>query len=181
MSHIARLRLVPRLALCLALGVPAVIGPGAAWAQDEGLDYDPLILETCLAGRQADRQAECIGIAADRCMATGAGGSNVGMGGCLAAEADQWDAALNASYASLLAQAEAADADLAQLGSAAGPSAPELQAMQRDWIAFRDSACGYEVSRWQGGSGSGPASQGCRLRLTAAQAIWLSGYAGTQP
>jgi uncharacterized protein YecT (DUF1311 family) len=45
--------------------------------------------------------------------------------------------------------------------------------MQRAWIGYRDAACAYEESQWGGGTGGGPASVDCAMRLTARQALAL--------
>ena len=87
---------------------------------------------------------------------------------------------LNAAYAQLLAEAEGTDAEMKTLGSAAPAQVPALREMQRSWIAFRDAACGYEASRWGGGSGAGPAASACVMELTARQALRLIAYAGQQ-
>nr|WP_281390454.1 lysozyme inhibitor LprI family protein [Paracoccus amoyensis] len=95
---------------------------------------------------------------------------------CLGQEYDIWDAKLNEAYQSLLSDAEATDKEMAELGSAAEKQVPHLRDMQRNWIAFRDAACGYERSRWGGGTGGGPAATECMMRLTAQQFFWLQKY-----
>jgi uncharacterized protein YecT (DUF1311 family) len=47
--------------------------------------------------------------------------------------------------------------------------------MQRAWIGYRDAACDYERAQWGGGSGGGPATAGCLMRLTGEQALALEG------
>jgi uncharacterized protein YecT (DUF1311 family) len=149
----------------LALATPAA-------AQPE-LPFSPAETETCLLNAQGALREVCIGLSAAACINTPDGYTTVGMGACLSSEADYWDGRLNAAYQSLMAVEEAADAEMAELGSAAPPMAPALQAMQRAWIAFRDTACEYEVTQWGGGTGQGPAFADCRLRATARQALAL--------
>ena len=143
--------------------------------------YDDGFLSACLdraagdkgAGATADDLRICIGTAAQDCMARPGGDTTVGMSGCLGRETGEWDMLLNAWYDRALAQAEAADAELDRLGSAAAPAAPVLRDAHRHWIAFRDASCTFESVRWQGGTAGGPASMQCMLELTAEQALRL--------
>lgn len=134
--------------------------------------FDPAPLLACVEGGGDD----CAGLAANACMEGEGGSSTVGMGFCLGAERDWWDARLNDRYQQVMTRAKAADAELEGLGSAAAPQAPALRDMQRAWIAYRDAACTYEATRWGGGTGAGPAAAQCALSLTARQATYLDGY-----
>ncbi len=142
-----------------------------AAAQDLVFDIGPTL--SCLAGTEDyDLRHACIGEAANRCMeATPGGYSTVGMSGCIDAELQYWDARLNASYQELMAQERADDAELA--GTSAPAKAPRLRDTQRAWIPFRDATCDYERSQWGGGTGGGPATVGCLLRMTAEQTLYL--------
>lgn len=155
------------LALGLLLATPALA--------DDGPSYDPKVLAACLDRTAGDtgNTRVCIGEASTACMAGPGGDTTVGMVDCLAAETKDWDALLNREYARVLKGAEAADAELAGLGSAADPAAPMLKAAQRAWIAFRDSSCRYAAATFQGGTGGGPAAQGCMMQLTGEQALRL--------
>ena len=102
---------------------------------------------------------------------TPGGQSTAGMGGCLDAEWQWWDARLNTAYKDLMALHRAEDA--AAQGSFAPPLAPALRDMQRAWIAWRDARCGYDAAQWGGGTGAGPASAACLMETTAQQAIDL--------
>ena len=152
----------------------ALLAGSAAWGQDGfPVTYDPTVLEACLATKIGEDARDCIGIGANHCMqATQGGGSNAGMGFCLGAERDDWDARLNAAYQNLSEVEKANDAAMAEQ-PAVPPMAPALQAMQRAWIGFRDAACDYEVTQWGGGSGGGPAWSACTMRMTAEQAVSL--------
>lgn len=166
-----QLLLAPALALLIA---------GAAAAQEGAPAFDGGLIDACLQTQAGEdgRPESCIGVAADPCMNAPGAYSTVGMGYCLSRELDHWDALLNDSYQAVLAQAEAADAEMAEFGSAAAEQAPLLRAMQRSWISYRDAACSYEGSRWGGGTGAGPAGTQCALTLTARQYLWLRGYQG---
>ncbi|WP_299839747.1 lysozyme inhibitor LprI family protein [uncultured Paracoccus sp.] len=160
-----------RLALattCLLLAAPL------AEAQEPA--FDGALIDACLveqSGRDGQLQS-CIGVAADACIDQPAGDSTVGMTGCLMGEYQHWDGLLNSAYAEVMQKAEANDAELKQLGSAAEAEAPLLKEMQRKWIAFRDAACNWERSKWGGGTGGGPASAQCAMTLTAEQYLRLA-------
>ena len=91
------------------------------------------------------------------------------MSGCLDRELQYWDAKLNENYASALRRARDADGD-----TDGAPSATALREMQRAWIPFRDATCDYERSQWGGGTGGGPATSSCLMRLTGQQALYLA-------
>lgn len=145
-----------------------------AHAQD--FTYDPTILTDCLQAEES-RPDICIGRAANSCMEGEGGSSTVGIMSCLGAEKDQWAALMADSYDIVMADAQRTDQDMKDLGSAAEPQAPLLEAMQAKWAAYRDEACAWEASRWSGGSGAGPAAEGCDMRLTGQQAVMLKTYA----
>lgn len=160
------MRLLPTLALILPLGLPA-------YAQ--GVPYDSTVYTACLdetAAAKGDLR-DCIGRASAACMQAPEGQTTIGMVMCLQSETKDWDMLLNAQYSKAMQRAEDADADLAELQSAAPPAAPVLKQAQRNWIAFRDASCTYESIRFQGGSAGGPASASCMLQLTGEQALRL--------
>jgi uncharacterized protein YecT (DUF1311 family) len=150
----------------------ALIAASPLFAQDA--DYDPNVLEMCLenAENHADR-TYCIGQGAQVCAATEAGKSTVGLGYCYGAEWTDWDDRLNAAYRAL----QPGQAELAQDNAAFNSNIPDavdaLRDMQRNWIAYRDAACRWEVVQWSGGTGGGPASAACMMRLTALQTLLL--------
>lgn len=146
-------RLILPLAICYAAQAPA-----------QELVYADRHTEACLqkAVGQGERHA-CIGAAANQCMLDTPGGeTTVGMGGCLDYERAYWDARLNDTYQSLLAQQ---GEDLAV--------AENLRVMQRAWIGYRDARCDYEYVQWGGGTGGGPAVLACLMQATAEQVFVL--------
>lgn len=145
--------------------------PMAALAQDTG--YDPTVLESCLWDKEFADTSDCIGLGAQHCQFSGAGSSTVGVAYCYESEWRDWDARLNTAYQKLIDIEKANDAEMAELGSAAPKTAPALKAMQQAWISFRDAACEYEYTQWGGGTGAGPASNECMMRLTARQTLDL--------
>lgn len=147
---------------------------GPAMAQDGMPEFDAAITDSCLAS-DADPMS-CIGKAASACIDTPSGSTTVGMSWCLSQELAQWDGLLNDSYGKVMARSKATDAEMADIASAAPEQAPLLRQMQRDWMAYRDSACSYEGSRWGGGTGAGPAGTDCMLTQTARQYLWINNY-----
>lgn len=173
----------------VALGAALSLIAGAALAQQtppvqaSPPGFDAARIDQCLLdkGRDhgaADPRTSCIGIAAAACMETEGGSTTVGMGFCLDQERQFWDAKLNQAYGEVMTGAKATDRELSDLGSAAEKQEPLLREMQRNWIGFRDAACGFERSRWGGGSGGGPGALQCLLTLTAQQYLWLDQYRG---
>jgi len=151
-------------AVCLILS----ICPGAAAAQD--ISFDPEATETCL---ERGEGRNCIGLAAQACMESPDAYTTVGMGFCLGAERDWWDARLNVVYQRLMTRETDRDAEMEEIGATAPKVATALRDMQRAWIAFRDAACLYEYSQWGGGTGGGPAHASCTMQLTAEQTLAL--------
>ncbi len=158
-----------------------------AFAQDL-VRFDDALLPACLGqvaqdhaqtDVEGDPRRACIGQAATACMQGEGGSTTVGMVECLGQETAQWDKLLNDHYAKALTAFQADDAELKALGSAAPPAAPVLQQAQRNWVAYRDKSCEFEAVRYQGGTAGGPASAGCMLDLTAAQALRLMDILGT--
>jgi uncharacterized protein YecT (DUF1311 family) len=149
----------------LVLALP-LLAPLPLAAQD--LVFSTEALDACFA---AGGWEDCIGTAANQCMADTEGGeSTIGMAGCLEAELNWWDAALNGAYGDVIAAAQALDAE-AQDGA---PSQEEAaREMQRAWIAFRDATCNYEVLDWFGGTGANAAWTACLMRMTGEQALYL--------
>lgn len=149
----------------------------AAQSKDEGPLFNPAASLACVEG---GGRAECIGLSAGVCMETTPGGwTTMGMAACTLAEAEWWDARLNAHYQELMARERLDDSDwpAPEPGTAPRPSGVEsLRDMQRAWIAWRDATCAYEVLQWFGGTGAAVAGAGCRMELTGLQALRLQSY-----
>ncbi|MCZ0962586.1 lysozyme inhibitor LprI family protein [Paracoccus benzoatiresistens] len=164
---------------CALLALALATSPALAQDEPERPSFDAALIDRCLddaGAAETPDYAACIGAASGPCMESPGGYSTVGMSWCLNEELGVWDRKLNDSYGRVMAAAKAADAEMTDLGSAAEKQEPLLKQMQRDWIAFRDAACAYERSRWGGGTGGGPASVDCSLRLTAQQYFRLRAY-----
>jgi uncharacterized protein YecT (DUF1311 family) len=166
-------RLGRAVARAAALVVLSAVCPAVAAAEE--MVFDPAPTESCLAAEPSGL-ASCVGHAADACMLENEmGETTIGMGFCLSQEWEWWDARLNAAYAALMTAHEAADAAMKAEGLEAPSVAEALRAMQRAWIGYRDAACDYERAQWGGGTGGGPATAGCLMRLTGEQALALEG------
>lgn len=162
----------------MRIAIALVMLAGAAGAQD--LTFDPGPTVACLAQVDVSSNAalDCIGKAAEACMASPDGSTTVGTGYCLGAEWEWWDARLNATYMQLMEQHKAADAEMAAIGATVPSLAEALREMQRAWIPFRDAACDYERATWGGGTGGGPATAGCLMVQTGRQALSLEARLG---
>ena len=161
-----------RMNLVAAVVVVAAFAPiRPAHAQE--MRFDPAPTEACLAAQAGD-PASCIGHAADACMLENPQGeTTIGMGFCLSQEWRWWDARLEGVYGALMDLHRQTDA-----GGTAPSLTDSLTAMQRAWIAYRDAACAYERAQWDGGTGGGPATAACLMRLTGVQALELEGRLG---
>lgn len=156
-----------------ALLAALALASSAASAQE--VQFSAAISESCVAAQSTpDGKRACLGQSAQRCMEVSPEGyTTIGMMNCMDAERDYWDARLNRAYQSVRARAQASDAELDALGSAAPRTAVALRDMQRAWISYRDATCEFEQSQWGGGSGGGPAILSCLMRLTGEQALYL--------
>lgn len=166
--------------LMTALTGLAVLPIGAVQAQE--LDFDIGYTIDCLdAAADTSEKRQCIGKAADACMINTPGGdSTYGMGGCLSKEGEWWDARLNDAYKVLMRKEKIHDRDNGAGSNGIQSAADSLKAAQRAWIPFRDATCQYEYSQWGGGTGGGPASAACFMRMTAEQTLYLesAGFGG---
>jgi len=145
--------------------------------------FNPAATETCVSQAQSASKSlsgytvlDCVGRAARACMNSPGGDTTIGMIDCLQGELHYWDKRLNASYAKRMADAKKQDAEMRAPKSAAPSLEEALRKMQRNWIAYRDAACLYEQSQWQGGTGGGPATAACQMHETARQTLKLEGW-----
>jgi len=156
----------------LMFGAMAVAG--AASAQE--LHYsDDATLDCINRAGSLPQQRACVGVSASACINDTPGGQTTyGMGGCLDRELSFWDKVLNINYQAARKQAKAMDAEMKDLGSTLPSLDQSLRDMQRAWIPYRDATCDYERGQWGGGTGGGPATLSCLLRLTGEQALYLN-------
>ncbi|MGB0901394.1 lysozyme inhibitor LprI family protein [Halocynthiibacter sp.] len=116
-------------------------------------------------------QDDCVGVSANACMETPGGASTVGMGFCLQAEHQMWDALLNEAYTNLRTRLAENDANTDE---GAPNQVDALRDMQRAWITYRDANCAFERSLWGNGSGAGMAQLACLMNETAQQYFVLA-------
>lgn len=140
----------------------------------EDLPFSPAATEACLeAAETSGAGLDCIGQSAEACYSAEGVYSNYAVGVCYGAEADYWDTRLNAAYGALLEIERSMLEDMRESGLSVPDTVTALREMQRAWIPYRDAACWYEYTTWGGGSGGGPASAACLMRVTGAQALAL--------
>jgi len=150
----------------------AICAASAVSAED--LRFDIFGTADCVqrADEFADRHI-CIGLSSTNCMDnTSFGYSTLGMSACTDKELQWWDARLNRFYKKLRALKKVQDAESDGLIGYQS-QADALKQMQRAWITFRDTKCGFERSQWGGGTGGGPAMVSCLMYETAEQAMYL--------
>jgi len=125
-------------------------------------------IRTCAKKYEADLDAaerECLfNLVGTPCTEKPEGQSNVGLTDCYRLEGAIWDDLLNENYKSL-----AADLD-------EEPRA-KLREMQRIWIAYRDSTCGFYYTKIQGTMAQ-PMGAACAARETARRALLLKFFSG---
>jgi uncharacterized protein YecT (DUF1311 family) len=110
-------------------------------------------------------ERQCLfNLVSDPCTKTPEGSSNVGMTDCFRLEGAIWDGLLNENYKAL-----AAELDEEQ--------ATKLRDMQRAWIAYRDTTCGFYHTKIQG-SMAMPMAAACAARETARRALLLRFFSG---
>lgn len=166
------------LAAMLALAAPA-------HASSEPPDpiYSPSPTKACVVAAAARSPSlsgyavlDCVGRGAQACMATPGGDTTMGMMACLQGELAYWDLRLNAAYGQRTAEARTEDAEMASIRATSASLTDALRAMQRAWMAYRNTACLHEQAQWRGGTGGGPATLACHMHETARQALKLEGW-----
>jgi uncharacterized protein YecT (DUF1311 family) len=103
-------------------------------------------------------------LVATPCINTPAGGANLGTADCYRIEGVIWNDLLNENYASLLATLD--DGQTAK-----------ARAMQRAWIAYRDTTCGFYDDKIRG-SMAVMMDAACVTRETARRALLLKFFSG---
>lgn len=154
------------------------LGSGAALRAEPVFSVEAT--ESCLTDARANAPGlaghgvlDCVGRGAAACMMTPGGDTTVGMMTCLEGELGHWDKRLTAAFATRLDEAQAQDAEMRELGSAAASIEESLRAMQQAWMSYRDASCLYEQAQWLGGTGGGPATMACHMQETARMALKL--------
>jgi uncharacterized protein YecT (DUF1311 family) len=163
-----------RYVLMIAAMLVAIGFGGVAGAQDLRYSDDATVECVNRAGSLLEQRA-CVGASANVCInATPDGQTTYGMGGCLDQELSFWDGILNINYQNARKRAKEVDREMKALGTNQPSLDQTLRDMQRAWIPYRDATCDFERGLWGGGTGGGPATLSCLLRLTGEQALYLN-------
>ena len=143
----------------------------------QSFEIDPHLIDRCL-GINQDTPMFCVGTQAQACYDDYGGGADMVLGACFAAEEAYWDGALNRIYQELLVLVD--QEETRDLGYQPKQLTDAARAMQRSWIAYRDSKCGLALARaLPFGTAAGPAAGECMLRETARQYFQLQRIAGS--
>lgn len=164
--------------LCPILGALVALvlgGPALAEAPYDG--FMGRVPDCVVSAASREDARACIGIGTQACIeGVPDGQTTVGMMQCAQAEADAWDALLNAEYQR--ARESARQGDAAEDRPEFQNAAQTLLEAQRAWIAFRDANCAMEYARWGSGSMRMTAGASCLLDMTAERTLDLRAYAG---
>jgi uncharacterized protein YecT (DUF1311 family) len=120
-------------------------------------------IRNCATKYQDDLDAverECLfKLVGDPCTNTPEGSSNVGTADCYRLETSIWDNLLNQYFKELIGTLDEQQSD-------------KLRAMQRAWIAYRDTTCNFYWDKIRGTMAI-PMSAACNARETARRAVLL--------
>ena len=136
-----------------------------AWAQSRKPTTPEVAAIRACAEKNRDDidkgERECLfKLIADRCIGSPGSASDHVMADCYQIEGAAWDALLNENYKTLLA-----DLDDEQ--------AAKARAMQRAWVTYRDTTCGFYYDKIQG-TMAGFMGAACEARETARRAMLLA-------
>jgi uncharacterized protein YecT (DUF1311 family) len=146
----------------------AVIGAVTAHAQTgrKPTAHEIAAVRACATKYQDDVQEgerQCLfNLVATPCTNTPEGSANLGAADCYRVEAAIWDELLNDNFKTL---ADTLD----------DQQTTKLRAMQRAWIAYRDTTCNFYMDKIQG-SMAVPMGKACAARETARRAMLLARF-----
>jgi len=160
----------------LKYAIPALlvllVGTGGASAQD--IVFSMQASESCLSELAAEQDAAetCLGNSARACMADTDGGRAAdGALACIQAELAGWENRMNGSFVQRQVMDQVADGE----GAMPTPLEPLLQAMQGQWLNYRDARCDYIGFKEGGDEAFEERRDWCRLKLTGLQTLLLRG------
>ena len=145
-------RMLAILALIAASCSP--VAPQQAEAQAQ-----PSIEACVTAAATHEALWQCKSVVASPCLDTPGGETTYGMIDCNTAEAEQWQALL--------------DAEIARLNADDPDRSAALTTSADAWSAWRQAECAYQASEYEGGSLAGVMSAVCHSDITADRAIAL--------
>lgn len=150
----------------IALGLALIAGPVAA---GEPVGLDPQIHDRCLAAAASEGEViDCAGQGVTACLAfwkdrDPSRDAFAIRDVCTDAERQLWETSLTDAYAALIARTQASRPEVM----------PDIRAMERAWLAFRDARCMAERGLFGHGTGGAIAQPECLLRETARQTALL--------
>lgn len=141
-------------------------------AKAEGPAFDSDIVLSCFLNTDyGDTKPDCIGQAANACFNMD---ENAGFGtvACWEAELATWDRFLNEEY-DVLTEQYRTRSDQAATNASPTQLIDSLRDAQRNWISFRDSACGHDALLHQNSSLQGVVHAECLMKKTAQRVLEL--------
>jgi uncharacterized protein YecT (DUF1311 family) len=153
-----------RMVLAALVALLAVAAAAPAQAQSRKPSAHEIAAIRDCAKKSADNiddgEQTCLfKLVADPCMAPVGSASNNHMADCYQIEGVIWDALLNENYKELLATLDE-------------EQTAKARAMQRAWLAYRDTTCGFYYDKIRG-SMAGFMQAACVTRETARRAMLL--------
>ena len=154
-----------KLGLVTALAIPfSWILPVPGFAQTpKPTEKDVAAIRACAVKYKDDLdkvEQQCLfNLVATPCTNEPSHASNAATADCYRTETAIWDALLNENYKKLL-------------GTLDDQQSEKLRAMQRAWIAYRDTTCNFYWDKIQG-TMAGPMISACEARETARRAVLL--------
>ena len=157
--------MLARMVAAAVLALLAVVAAAPAHAQTRKPTAKEIAAIRDCATRDKDdldsAERQCLfKLVADPCMGPPGSAADVVMADCFRLEGVIWDALLNENYKGLLD-----DLDDEQTAKA--------RAMQRAWMAYRDTTCGFYYDKIRG-SMAGFIEAACVTRETARRAVLLA-------
>jgi uncharacterized protein YecT (DUF1311 family) len=153
-----------RMVLAMVLALVAVAASAPAHAQSrKPTAHEVAAIRDCAKKSEQNiddgEQACLFKLVADPCMAPVGSASDGHMADCYQIEGVIWDALLNENYKGLLATLD-------------DEQTTKARAMQRAWLAYRDTTCGFYYDKIRG-SMAGFMQAACVARETARRALLL--------
>lgn len=150
----------------MMVGLAVIAAVGTAAAQDAGRKPtagETAAIHDCAAKYRDDvseGERQCLfKLVATPCANTPQGKSNLGTADCYRVEGAIWDELLNQNFKTLLDELD-------------DQQAAKARAMQRAWLAYRDTTCGFYADKIRG-SMAIPMGNACLARETARRALLL--------
>ena len=125
---------------------------------------DSAKVQSCIKSAEGRERERCIGVVADPCAEDSKAQSTAGQVACATREFAVWDDILNETFRRLR---DKLDDD----------QKTKLRDMQRAWITYRDTTCGFYHDKIRGTMAT-PMAAACVARETARRALLLKQFQG---